>query len=77
MTNQNQQIEKLTLQYKANLIVLRAEHMGMCFGVRDAISLAKRVVKSRPLTVLGELVHNSSVLNDLRDRGERPGRQFA
>ena len=49
----------------------------MCFGVRDAISLAKRVVKSRPLTVLGELVHNSSVLNDLRDRGvqfeEQPG----
>ena len=77
MTNQNQQIEKLTLQDKANLIVLRAEHMGMCFGVRDAISLAKRVVKSRPLTVLGELVHNSSVLNDLRDRGvqfeEQPG----
>ena len=58
-----------TLQYKAGLIVLRAEHMGMCFGVRDAISLAKRVVKSRPLTVLGELFHNSTVLKDLRDRG--------
>ena len=43
----------------------------MCFGVRDAISLAKRVVKSRPLTVLGELVHNATVLKDLGDRGVR------
>ena len=42
-----------TLQNKANLTVLRAKHLGMCFGVRDAIKLAKRVVKSTPLTVLG------------------------
>ena len=41
----------------------------MCFGVRDAITLAKREVDSRPLTVLGELVHNDTVLNDLRGRG--------
>ena len=41
----------------------------MCFGVRDAITLAKRVVKSRPLTVLGELVHNATVLDDLRGEG--------
>ena len=60
-----------TLQHKANLTVLRAEHMGMCFGVRDAITLAKRVVQSRPLTVLGELVHNDTVLDDLRNRGVR------
>ena len=58
-----------TLQYKVELTVLRAEHMGMCFGVRDAITLAKREVDSRPLTVLGELVHNDTVLNDLRGRG--------
>jgi len=69
MTRQKQQMKINTLQHKAGLIVLRAEHMGMCFGVRDAISLAKRVVKSRPLTVLGELVHNSTVLKYLRDRG--------
>lgn len=58
-----------TLQNKANLTVLRAKHLGMCFGVRDAITLAKRVVKLRPLTVLGELVHNATVLDDLRGEG--------
>ena len=43
--------------------------MGMCFGVRDAITLANRVVEARPLTVLGELVHNAKVMGDLKDRG--------
>ena len=62
-------MKKDTLQNKANLTVLRAKHLGMCFGVRDAITLAKRVVKSRPLTVLGELVHNATVLDDLRGEG--------
>ena len=62
---------KNTLCHKVKFNVLRAEHMGMCFGVRDAIDLAKRVVKQRPLTVLGELVHNSKVLGDLQDRGVR------
>ena len=62
-------MKKDTLQYKANLTVLRAKHLGMCFGVRDAITLAKRVVKSRPLTVLGELVHNATVLDDLLGEG--------
>ena len=58
-----------TLCDKAKFTVLRAEHMGMCFGVRDAINLAKRVVKQRPLTVFGELVHNAKVLGDLHERG--------
>ena len=31
-----------TLQYKVNLTILRAGHIGMCFGVRDAIALARR-----------------------------------
>ena len=62
-------MDKDTLQNKANLTVLRAKHLGMCFGVRDAITLAKRVVKLRPLTVLGELVHNTNVLDDLRGEG--------
>ena len=44
---------KNTLCHKVKFNVLRAEHMGMCFGVRDAIDLAKRGVKQRPLTVLG------------------------
>jgi 4-hydroxy-3-methylbut-2-en-1-yl diphosphate reductase len=49
--------------------VIRAEHLGMCFGVRDAIALA--LAQSEPLTVLGDLVHNETVLAGLRGRGIR------
>lgn len=49
--------------------VIRAEHLGMCFGVRDAIDLALQVAGGEPLTVLGDLVHNETVLNGLRARG--------
>jgi 4-hydroxy-3-methylbut-2-enyl diphosphate reductase len=49
--------------------ILRAEHLGMCFGVRDAIALAQRHSQISPLTVLGELVHNETVLNGLRSQG--------
>jgi 4-hydroxy-3-methylbut-2-enyl diphosphate reductase len=51
--------------------VIRARHMGMCFGVRDAITFATRAAAEHPLTVLGELVHNEAVLDDLRARGVR------
>ncbi|MCX6871876.1 MAG: 4-hydroxy-3-methylbut-2-enyl diphosphate reductase, partial [Verrucomicrobia bacterium] len=49
--------------------VLRAEAMGMCFGVRDAIELAHGRAAAGPVTVLGDLVHNEAVLADLRGRG--------
>src|SRR5260221_4296018 len=49
--------------------IIRAEHLGMCFGVRDAIALALNQSKTRPLTVLGELVHNDTVLSELRANG--------
>jgi len=49
--------------------ILRAEHLGMCFGVRDAIALAQQEATTRPLTILGDLVHNESVLTELRASG--------
>src|SRR3954465_14806553 len=51
--------------------IIRAAHLGMCFGVRDAIALAKEESRSRPVTVLGELVHNQTVLRDLAAHGVR------
>jgi 4-hydroxy-3-methylbut-2-enyl diphosphate reductase len=51
--------------------ILRAEHLGMCFGVRDAIAHAEAAAAREPLTVLGELVHNETVLAELRARGIR------
>lgn len=56
--------------------LLRAEHFGMCFGVRDAITLASHEASSQPVTVLGELVHNETVLGDLRARGVRLEREL-
>ena len=54
-----------------NMNILRAEHLGMCFGVRDAIALALKHADESPLTILGDLVHNETVLATLRDRGVR------
>src|SRR5579863_2991028 len=75
-----------TLQYKANgmnlterktLRILRATHLGMCFGVRDAIALAKETAQAHPVTILGELVHNASVLADLKNAGLRVENEVA
>ena len=49
--------------------ILRAESLGMCFGVRDAIALALEQAETRPLTVLGDLVHNATVLATLEAKG--------
>lgn len=51
--------------------ILRAAHLGLCFGVRDAIALAHREAAAGPVTVLGDLVHNETVLAGLRAAGVR------
>jgi 4-hydroxy-3-methylbut-2-enyl diphosphate reductase len=57
--------------------IIRAEHLGMCFGVKDAIALALETAKQEPLTVLGDLVHNETVLAELRAKGIRIEQQPA
>jgi 4-hydroxy-3-methylbut-2-enyl diphosphate reductase len=49
--------------------IVLAEHFGMCFGVRDAIAQAEELAAHAPLTILGELVHNPIVREQLRVRG--------
>jgi 4-hydroxy-3-methylbut-2-en-1-yl diphosphate reductase len=49
--------------------IIRATHLGMCFGVRDAISLAKDISSKEDLTILGDLVHNPIVLQELQTQG--------
>jgi 4-hydroxy-3-methylbut-2-enyl diphosphate reductase len=51
--------------------IIRAEHLGMCFGVKDAIALALETSRREPLTILGELVHNEAVLEELQANGIR------
>lgn len=55
--------------------IIKAEHLGMCFGVRDAIALAVNTAQREPLTILGDLVHNETVLAGLRGRDIRFARQ--
>ena len=49
--------------------ILRAAHLGMCFGVRDAVALALDHADAAPLTILGDLVHNPTVLRALEAKG--------
>jgi 4-hydroxy-3-methylbut-2-en-1-yl diphosphate reductase len=57
--------------------IIRAEHLGMCFGVKDAIALALQTAEREPLTILGDLVHNDTVLAELRARGIGIGQSAA
>src|SRR6185436_13052429 len=49
--------------------IVKATHLGMCFGVRDAIALALEHADAGPLTILGDLVHNPTVLSALEAKG--------
>ena len=49
----------------------------MCFGVRDAIGLALEQADAGPLTILGDLVHNRTVLGALEAKGIAVARDVA
>ena len=51
--------------------IIRAEAMGMCFGVRDALTLVRALDDPNQVTIHGELVHNEEVLVELGRRGFR------
>ena len=55
--------------------ILRANHLGMCFGVRDAIALALN--QPQPVSIFGDLVHNPTILSHLRSQGVRTVHQVA
>lgn len=50
-----------------------AKHYGMCFGVRDALRTTHQVATTRPITVLGQLVHNPEVDKLLSHLGAKRG----
>lgn len=49
--------------------ILRAEELGMCFGVRDALQVLETIEAPHDVTIHGELVHNGEVLAALDQRG--------
>jgi 4-hydroxy-3-methylbut-2-enyl diphosphate reductase len=52
-----------------------ADHLGMCFGVRDAIDLALDLTRQGPVTILGDLVHNPDVVARMDAAGARRATQ--
>ncbi|MEO6595423.1 MAG: 4-hydroxy-3-methylbut-2-enyl diphosphate reductase [Planctomycetota bacterium] len=57
--------------------ILRADAMGMCFGVRDALAALAKVQDPTQVTIHGELVHNGEVLSMLDRRGFRQSPEAA
>lgn len=49
--------------------VIRAEAMGMCFGVKDALELIEGIERPQEVTIHGELVHNAVVQRSLVQLG--------
>lgn len=49
--------------------VIKAEAMGFCFGVRDALAIAHKLDQPDQVTIHGELVHNPIVLHQLNGKG--------
>ncbi len=49
--------------------VIRAKAMGMCFGVREALTVMRALPNPQEVTVYGELVHNPEILNEIAQRG--------
>lgn len=53
--------------------ITMARHLGMCFGVRDALRKTHEIASSGPATVLGQLVHNPVVQQHLDHLGVERG----
>ncbi len=49
--------------------ILKADELGMCFGVRDALALTEAIAEPARVTIHGELVHNEKVLDRLQQLG--------
>ncbi len=53
------------------MLIIRAEEMGLCFGVRDALRATDAVRDPALVTIHGELVHNPRVARQLGEAGFR------
>ncbi len=53
--------------------ITTAKHHGMCFGVRDALRATHSLATIKPVTVLGQLVHNPEADRHLKALGAKHG----
>ncbi|WP_300361647.1 4-hydroxy-3-methylbut-2-enyl diphosphate reductase [Fusobacterium sp.] len=56
------------------MIIKRADKMGFCFGVSGAVNLCEKIAQNnknfpQKMYILGMLVHNKTVINDMKEKG--------
>lgn len=78
--NQRREADKLKKDFTPTLLnfgpvqIYLARHFGFCYGVENAIEIAFRTIDENPgkrIFLLGEMIHNQQVNNDLIQRGVR------
>lgn len=63
-------LNKLDKKSKKNIKITVGRHSGFCFGVKRAYEMAcANSKKTKSTYILGKLVHNSDVCDDLKKRG--------
>ncbi|MEE3176837.1 MAG: 4-hydroxy-3-methylbut-2-enyl diphosphate reductase [Verrucomicrobiota bacterium] len=65
--------EKIRKEMIGRLNIHLASHYGMCFGVRDALTVTRNTYDENEVTVLGQLVHNPLVSQELIENGIKEG----
>lgn len=49
--------------------LIRAKSAGFCYGVRRAVEMAQKAVRSGPVIMLGPIIHNDHVISALEKEG--------
>jgi (E)-4-hydroxy-3-methyl-but-2-enyl pyrophosphate reductase len=66
------------VEKQAKRTVVMAKEIGFCFGVKRAINLTKQALDERgDVFILGDLVHNKRVTDELENRGLRKVEDYA
>ena len=67
-------MQSVNIMNEPNFNVHLASHYGVCFGVRDAIDATRKTFNDDEVTVLGQLVHNPIVNDELKRNHVRSGK---
>ena len=57
--------------------ILLAKNSGFCFGVRRAVELAERMSGGKPVYTYGHIIHNESVVEELRKKNVLPAEDLS
>ena len=66
------QVQKKEDNFKLPKKIKLAKYAGFCYGVKRAVETAKKLKEDNPykkVFVLGELIHNANVINELENMG--------